>query len=48
MRKDDLGQPAVTLPVAFILSVTPEWVVHSTCMGTRDLGSSLTDNLCVI
>ena len=36
------------LPVAFILCVTPKRVVHSTCMGTRDLGFSLTDNWCVI
>jgi len=36
------------LPVAFILCVTPERFVHSTCMGTRDLGFSLIDNWCVI
>ena len=36
------------LLVAFILCVTPERVVHSTCMDTRDLGFSLIDNRCVI
>ena len=36
------------LLVASILCVMPECVIHSTCMGTRDLGFSLTDNWCVI
>jgi len=31
-----------------VLCVTPERVVHSTRMGTCDLGFSLTDNWCVI
>jgi len=31
-----------------VLCVTPERVVHSTHMGTHDLGFSLTDNWCVI
>ena len=35
------------LPVALIICVTPERVVHSTRIGTRDLGFSLTDNSCV-
>jgi len=30
-----------------VLCVTSKRVVHSTCMGTRDLGFSLTNNWCV-
>ena len=36
------------LPVALILCVTPERIVQSTRIGTRDLGFSLTDNWRVI